>query len=198
MFGIVIPLREPFVSTPRRIIVDEAFYHLYNRGNHREPLFHQPCDYERFLWTLTDAAAEHGVGVAAYCLMPNHYHLLVRQQAGGSLERAMRCFEVSYVKYYNGRYAQVGHLFQGRYQLRLITSNADLVGVSRYIHRNPVELAPLGGYEWSSYRSYLGEASRFCDPEPVLEVFESNYHGSYEMYCKDVKTSGVQGYCVTK
>jgi putative transposase len=173
------------MAYPPRNIIPGAFYHLYNRGNHREAIFHSAEDYERFLWAFTD--------VAAYCLMPNHFHALVRPISGSGLVKMMRSFSVSYSMYYNRSYGQVGHLFQGRYRTRLIRDEADLVNVSRYIHRNPVELAELATYEWSSYRAYLGAATRFCNPNLVLAVFRDFYGGSYDMFCRSVKRSDLTG-----
>jgi REP element-mobilizing transposase RayT len=183
------------MPTPQRVILDGSFYHLYNRGNHKEPIFHEARDYERFLWIFTDAAREHQVDVAALCLMPNHYHALVSQREGGSLERAMRSFCVGYAKYYNRSYGQVGHLFQDRYRARLITSDADLAWVSRYIRRNPVEagISTIEGYEWSSYQAYMGVPSRWCDPIPVLAALQRLGIDNYATYCTDVKNSEVPG-----
>lgn len=180
------------MPTPRREIITDSFYHLYNRGNHRDAIFHRAADYVRFLWMLADAAAECGVDVAAYCLMPNHYHVLVRPREDGALERMMRSFTVSYAMYFNRSYGQVGQLFQGRYQMRTITSQADLVGVSRYIHQNPRAFAAVESYEWSSYRAYLGGLDRFCDPRPVLAVLRELYGVDYETFCRDVKSSEVE------
>jgi putative transposase len=187
------------VGYPRRNIEDGRYYHLYNRGNHREVIFHAAEDYERFLWMLVDAAAEYGVEIGAYCLMPNHYHALVRQRVGGSLVQMMRSFGVSSAKLYNRRYGQVGHLFQERYRTRAVRDEADLIYLSRYIHRNPVELVPrLADYEWSSYRAYLGEATLWCQPAPVLRVFQGQFRGSYASFCEPVKISEMPGYWVTK
>jgi putative transposase len=171
----------------RGMIEDGAFYHLYNRGNRKEAIFHSAHDYERFLWMFCDAAAEYGVGVHAYCLMPNHYHALVRQQNGGSMVAMMRSFGTSFSMYFNRTYGFVGHVFQGRYRTRRIVTDADLLWVSRYIHRNPVGLAAIGEYEWSSYRAYVGEMSRFCDPNPVLSVHRNLYTANYATFCEDVK-----------
>jgi putative transposase len=177
---------------PRNLIVGR-FYHLYNRGNHRDSIFHCASDYERFLWALTDAAAEYDVEVAAYCLMPNHYHVLVRLGIDANLSAMMSSCTISYTKWFNRRYGQVGHLFQGRYRTRAIENDADLMNVSRYIHRNPIELGGLLGYEWSSYRAYLGEPNRWCEPDAVLKVFKALGGYDYEMYCNDVKISEIPG-----
>lgn len=183
------------MSIARGPIEDGAFYHLYNRGNRKEPIFHQSRDYERFLWDFSDAAFEYGVGVHAYCLMPNHYHALIRQAKGGSLIKMMRSFGTSYSMYFNRAYGHVGHVFQGRYQTRKITTDADLVWVSRYIHRNPIGAGRLRAYEWSSYQSYLGEASRFCDPEPVISIFSGlhSIEDSYATFCEDVERTVLTG-----
>jgi putative transposase len=181
------------MTNAKRVIADDAYYHLYNRGNHKEPLFHQTKDYEKFLWLITDAAAEWGVDIHAYCLMPNHYHALVRQRSGGAFVRMMRSFTVSYSMYYNRAYGQVGHLFQGRYRLRAIESDVDLLWVSRYIHQNPLAIARIDRYEWSSYRDYMGGRGRFCKPRPVLETFMQLYGGSYATFCEDVERTKLLG-----
>ena len=181
------------MPTHSRYIQDGTFYHLYNRGNHKEPIFHNAQDYERFLWTFTDAAAEHNVGIHAYCLMPNHYHALVRQRNGGSISTMLRSATVSYVKYYNKSYGQVGHLFQGKYQFRPIRDVIDLAHITRYIHCNPVNLASIDSYEWSSFSAYVGQQSRFCDPKPVLRRIAPHNPEGYATFCRSVKNSDLKG-----
>lgn len=97
--------------------------------------------------------------------------------------------------YFNRAYGQVGHVFQGRYQTRKIVTEADLVWVSRYVHRNPVAIGDMREYEWSSYRAYLGEGNRFCDPEPVLGIFSElhSVEDSYATFCEDVERTVLTG-----
>lgn len=171
---------------------DHEFYHVYNRGNHKDVVYHEAHDYERFMWMLRDAAAEHSLTVAAYCLMPNHFHLLLRQNEGGSVGKCLTSLTLGYVKYYNKRYGAVGHLFQGKYRDRWVQDEADLLNLSRYIHLNPVGLAEIDRYEWSSYRAYLGEPSRFCTPGVVLGAAGIGPHG-YAIFCASRNNSELQG-----
>ncbi len=180
------------MPTPRRNFEDFHFYHIYNRGNHREAVYHDARDYEKFLWMLRDAAAEHSVTVAAYCLMPNHFHLLLRQDGRGSIQKCMTSLALGYVKYYNKHYGQVGHIFQGRYRDRYVRDNADLMNLSRYIHLNPVGIRGIDEYEWSSYRAYLGEPNRFCDPSAVMRLTDIGPH-NYAIFCNSRKNSELPG-----
>ena len=180
------------MPTPARNCTDLGFYHVYNRGNHKDVVYHGTLDYERFLWTLHDAAAEHLVTVAAYCLMPNHFHLLLRQDEGGSIQKCLTSLSLGYVKYYNRRYGVVGHLFQDRYRHRLARDSDDLLNLSRYIHLNPANLTGIDAYEWSSYRAYLGEPSRFCQPISVLEAAELGPH-RYAIFCDSRNNSELPG-----
>ena len=179
------------MSTAKRIFLDNNYYHVYNRGNHKEPIFHAPRDYERFLFTLRDEASERGVNVAAYCLMPNHYHLLLRQAPGGDIGKVMTSLGIGYVKYYNYTYGQVGRLFQDRYRARYVRDGADLLNVSAYIHWNPADLIDPVLYEWSSYSAYLGAVNRFCTAQLVLT--ETNQTpASYAIYCRSRKNPEVK------
>jgi putative transposase len=176
-----------------RAFEDGAYYHLYNRGNNKEAIFHQAADNERFLWLMAEAAGEYDVGIHAYCLMPNHYHALVRQRPGGSMVQMMLSFATAYAMYYNRAYGHVGHVFQGRYQTRLIRNEQDLVEITRYIHLNPANIADYRSYEWSSYRSYAtGQPNIYCSTRPVLQTFRASQLGSYAAFCKPVKGPGLK------
>jgi putative transposase len=190
LFGIL--AAEEFMPSRPRNFADLSYYHIYNRGNHKDSIYHDTRDYERFLWMVHDAAAEHGVTVGAYCLMPNHFHLLVQQQVGGSIQKCLTSLTLQYVKFYNKHYGQVGHLFQGKYGDRLVRDEADLLNLSRYIHWNPLGLGEIDRYEWSSYRAYLGEPSRFCVPALILDATRTSRH-NYAMFCDPRKNSEFQG-----
>jgi putative transposase len=126
------------------------------------------------------------VSVLAYCLMDNHFHLLLKQDGMRSLSGAMRSILTSYAKHTNWKYGLVGHLFQGPFQSRWISTVEHLVYASRYIHRNPDKFADILTYRWSSYRQYTGTSSGLANPEPILEMFESK--ASYTTYVESVLT----------
>ena len=132
-----------------------GFYHIYNRGAHRESIFREEDNYPFVLRKIKRYAKELDLVLIAYCLMPNHYHLLVHQngeQAAGLLPQ--RVFN-SYSKAYNKRYAHSGTLFEGPYKARQIERDDHLLHLCRYIHANPVKHGLVGQPEEWPYANYL-------------------------------------------
>jgi putative transposase len=146
------------MGRPRRISFPGAFFHALNRGNHREPVFLDDQDYRQMLHVLGAACERYRVRIHGYCLMPNHFHLLIQQQ-DLSISLAMRSFETAYATYFNQRYHKSGHVFQGRYRGILCDQKAYLMELIRYIHLNPVRARLVGKpheWPWSSLPAYLG------------------------------------------
>lgn len=150
--------------------VKDAYYHIYNRGSEKRTLFLVASDYEKFLLRLKENAAKMDIKIVAFCLMPNHYHLLLQQGGTISIATMMQAIQISYAKYFNAKYTRVGPLFQGRFKAKLIDSDSYLLEASAYIHRNPIGIlkqkynmdlakAMLHSYPYSSYASY-------CSPTP--------------------------------
>lgn len=175
---------------PKRnmIFIANEHYHFYNRGNNREPTFHKRANYLFFLRKVRDYLLP-ALEIVAYCLMPNHYHLLVRvnvfkaseiletSEVSEAVSNAMRVFSISYTKAMNNRYDRVGSLFQGAFQAKHIQTDNYLLHLSRYIHMNPVE-ANLANHpedwEFSSYREYIGiREGTLPKPEIILSLFSS-------------------------
>jgi REP element-mobilizing transposase RayT len=130
-----------------------------NRGRGYQRIFHTPPYYHAFLTTLADAHERFGVVIHGYCLMGNHYHLLL-QTPHGNLGRAMRHINGVYTQRYNRLKQTDGPLFRGRYKAILVDEDNYLLQLSRYIHRNPVEtktplVKSLDTYPWSSYPAYI-------------------------------------------
>src|SRR5262249_3993822 len=123
----------------------------------------------------------HGVSLLAYCLMPNHVHLLL-EPLEGSLDRFMQGVQQSYTQYFNRAYGEVGHLFQGRYKASPCREDRHLLAVLRYIHQNPVRahlVARVDQYRFSSHPAYLaGRGSSGVDPRPLLRILggQDAYH----------------------
>jgi REP element-mobilizing transposase RayT len=146
---------------PLRIEYENAYYHVMNRGKGRSQLFHGADYYTTFLKGLEEAHRRFGLEVHSYCLMGNHYHLLVCTPRG-NLSRAMRHVNGLYTQRYNRMRQTDGPLFRGRYKAILIDASSYLLQVSRYIHRNPIEtekalVSKLEQYGWSSYPAYLNQ-----------------------------------------
>ena len=155
------------MARPVRIEFKDAVYHVMARGNERRPIFLDDRDRTRFLETLAEAVEQFGVVVHAYCLMPNHYHLVV-QTPRGNLSRALGWLQTTYTIRFNRRYRRSGHLFQGRFKAQLVDAEEYGRWLVQYVHLNPVrplkrdELIPkerrreLDRYAWSSHRAYAG------------------------------------------
>src|SRR5436190_12768542 len=150
-----------------RVEYPGAIYHLMNRGDRREPIFRDDEDRERFLATLGEGCLKTGSQVHAYCLMPNHFHLVVETPAA-NLVAGMKWFLGVYTSRFNRRHKLFGHLFSGRYKSLIVDGSGEgyLKRVCDYVHLNPVRAGLLAAdqrletYRWSSYQSYLQAPSR--------------------------------------
>lgn len=164
-------------------------YHIYNRGVEKREIFLDEQDYKVFLGYMKfylekpvlQGLALQGAGgktvspskvlknyhdqieLLAYCLMPNHFHFLIKQSTDRGIAEFMQSLVLKYVMYFNKKYKRVGGLFQGRYKTVLIDNEDQFVYISKYIHRNPIDILPAGPgpaglaeYEYSSYGNYLG------------------------------------------
>ncbi|PSB23791.1 REP-associated tyrosine transposase [Stenomitos frigidus] len=158
---------------PRRALTfqPDRYYHLYNRGNDRQPIFFERENYLHVLRLVRRHLIEETLDVLAYCLMPNHYHLLVRCRSG-AVSDAMQRLAVAYTKAMNRRYNRVGSLFQGQFQAVEVDSDEYLYHLTRYIHLNPVKAGLVThpkDWEFSSYLEYAGLRSGTL---PRLDVLQ--------------------------
>lgn len=138
-----------------RAIADNCFYHLINRGNCRQKVFHKEGDYDAFLDVLLGARQKYSVKVLAWCLMPNHFHLLVQPEEAVQLNKWMQWVITTHVRRYHKHYGTSGHLWQGRYKSFIVQGDEHLVTVVRYIEGNPVRamLSPAAAqWPWSSHQ----------------------------------------------
>ena len=153
------------------------YYHLYNRGVNRQPIYFNDGNWGFFIKRLHHYCRSELIDIVAYCLMPNHYHLLVHLRCDELSAKIMQPFTVSYVKAVNRQQKRVGPLFQGPFEAKLVDKDEYLLHLSRYIHVNPV-LAGLVAHpaRWvfSSYRDYVGlRYGTFPMPGVVLSQFSS-------------------------
>jgi putative transposase len=149
---------------PRKLRVQYpgAIYHVMNRGDRREPIFEDNQDRRRFLETLGQTCEKTGWQVHAFCLMSNHFHLVV-ETPQPNLVAGMKWFLGTYTSRYNRRHQEFGHLFSGRYKALIVDGSGSgyLKAVCDYVHLNPVRAGllgptqPLEHYRWSSYGEYL-------------------------------------------
>jgi REP element-mobilizing transposase RayT len=134
-----------------------------NRGRHQEALYCDNKDYTVFIDLLQEAGAIWKIKIAAYCLMTNHYHLLM-QTPQANLDRCMRHINGIYTQRFNRRYKTDGQLFRGRYKAILVDAENYLLELVRYIHRNPVGAGIVRRpeeYRWSSHQGYLSESDNW-------------------------------------
>jgi len=151
------------MARPLRIEYPGAWYHVMNRGRKSEKVFHERGDYATFVEILEESSKMWNVRVAAYCLMTNHYHILV-QTPDGNIARSMRHINGVYTQRFNRAHSCNGQLFRGRYKSILVDGDSYLLQLVRYIHRNPVKSGIAGkpdDYMWSSHRGYLSVAKKW-------------------------------------
>lgn len=187
---------------------NNEYYHIFNRGVARMPVFNISRDYVRFLETVQfyeyssqNLRYSHRnqkkiskliseikvVEIISYCLMPNHFHLLLRQIEDNGINQFMRKLTNSFVKYFNIKNDRVGPLFQGNFKAVRIETIEQLIHVSRYIHLNPVVsnlVIKPEDYKWSSYKEFLGlSSSDLCSKGIIFEQFGKKL--TYQKFVED-------------
>ncbi len=144
---------------PQRIEYPGAWYHVMNRGAGRRVIFRTNAQRQGFLEQLGEVSEIYGIAAHAYCLMGNHYHLLIHTPRG-NLSAAMRHLNSVYTQRFNRSIGTEGPLFRGRYKAGVVAGDAYLAQLSRYIHLNPAAAGVnprADQYRWSSYGAYLGK-----------------------------------------
>jgi putative transposase len=145
------------MARPIRINFEGAYYHVINRGRGRMTIFRDQRDHREFLRLLGECCDQYQVHIVAYCLMSNHYHLLVCTPHA-NLPQFMRQLNGVYTQIFNRRYRLDGSLFRGRYKAIVVQEEFYLMRVVRYIHLNPKKagiVKELEDYSWSSHRIYM-------------------------------------------
>jgi len=163
------------MARPLRIEFEDAFYHVMARGNARQDIFLNDADRVKFIDNLGRVAKRFDWVVWAWCLMDNHYHLLI-QTRQPTLSKGMREVNGVYTQAFNRRHGRVGHVLQGRYKAILIDQDSYLLELSRYVVLNPVRagLVQLASESsWSSYRAVMGKASApdWLPVDDILSMF---------------------------
>ncbi len=179
------------MTRPLRIQYPNAWYHVMNRGRSRTKIFNTPEDYLAFIELLREASSLWKVKISAYCLMSNHYHLLI-QTPGANLSRCMRHINGLYTQYFNRTYKSDGPLFRGRYKSIIVEQDRYLLELIRYIHRNPLRAGltkRLEDYRWTSHKAYISESNQWnwLHKEFVLSMLEENKNRQKQAYLEFMK-----------
>ena len=223
-------------------LVNEQIYHIYNRGVEKRSIFLEDNDYFRFIHNLFEFNDEmpaqniyyrnlYEVGprkvrksrenherkllieILAFCLMPNHFHLLVKQKVDNGISKFVQKLSTGYSMYFNQKYKRVGPLFQGKFKAVLVDEENHFIHLPFYIHLNPLDLiAPewrnreiedyqkalkfLKFYRWSSYLDYIGEKNfpSVTQRDFLLDFFgdSQNYKVQTEQWLKDIDLSAIE------
>jgi putative transposase len=213
----------PIRQTP---IITGEYYHIYNRGINKQPTFTIERDYVRakstldyyrhagrrpkFSYFLGKSESERNnilkaisyenqeITIIAYCLMPNHFHLLLKQNTDSGISTYLANFQNSYTKYFNAKHKRTGALFDRQFKAVLIESENQLLHVTRYIHLNPyssrlVKFNEIQSYPYSSLPEYLTGHYHLSDPNSVLNITPSRYrnfvldHADYQQQLEALK-----------
>ena len=137
-----------------RLLIRNACYHIYIRGNQKQIVFKERSDFEFYLSQLKRYKRKHSFLLYGYCLMPNHIHLVGEPTAPERLSKFMQCLQRSYTAYHNKKYNKVGHLWQDRFKTKVIAKDQYLIDCVAYVEQNPIRanLAKnIREYEFSSY-----------------------------------------------
>jgi putative transposase len=164
------------MSRPLRISYPGAFYHITSRGNEQKAVFKSKRDRDKFLEYLKSANQRYDAVIHSYCLMDNHYHILL-ETVSGNLSKIMAHINGAYTNYFNAKRERSGHLFQGRYKAILVEADEYAKELSRYIHLNPVRAKIVEfpeEYEWTSYGCFIGKKKA---PEWLKISFILGYFG---------------------
>jgi len=178
------------MSRPIRIEFHDALYHVTARGDRREDIFEDDQDRQMFLATLEQVITQFNWICHAWCLMDNHYHLLI-QTPDGNLSKGMRQLNGVYTQTNNRRHKRVGHLFQGRFKGILVDSDTYLLELTRYVVLNPVRAGMVknpADWAWSSYRASVGlePAAPWLAVEGLLAQFAKRRSLAQQRYAQFV------------
>lgn len=185
-----------------------GYYHVYNRGVDKGLIFRDDKDYKTFLSFLKIYLTLQGeslkvspsrklknyegeIELLCYCLMPNHFHLLLKQRSEHGMDHFLRSLLTKYVRYFNSHYKRIGPLFQGPYKAVRIENEYQFIYISKYIHRNPFSLPPyeesprrLQKYSYFSYNNYLRNFYQsWVKPDEILSYFSNKFGNlSYDAF----------------
>lgn len=200
-----------------KIYISDGIYHIYNRGVDKRKIFLDDEDYKVFLRLLKDSLSPQQnpkkspiyfslqgstlqvkrlpknfnskVLLLGYCLMPNHFHLLIKQKDKIDMKEFMRSIITRYSMYFNKKYDRVGSLFQSIYKAVLVMDESYLLHLSRYIHRNPLKINKELSYSYSSYLEYLKRRNTsWIDTNNILSIFKNEIKNDISLLRRDFES----------
>jgi putative transposase len=163
------------MARPYRLQGEGYLYHITSRGDDRKRVYVSQYDYEKFLEYLLKAKEKYNFFIYAYCLMSNHYHLLIETKLP-NLSRIMQYINTSYSIYYNKKRNRSGHVFQGRYKSIIVEGDSYFLELTRYIHLNPVRAGiskKPEEYKWSSFNEYItNKRKTIIDKKEIMKYYK--------------------------
>ncbi len=188
-------LERSSVARKKREWYPGAIYHVMSRGNRHQKIFADITDFEFFLMLLGDVRKRYPFDLHSYCLMTNHFHMLLETKDHEIWLIMKRLIQV-YTGYYNSKYGTDGHLFQGRYHSYLVMDDAYFLQTSRYIHLNPVKARMVEhpeDYKWSSYQGLIGMEDRpLVTLDRVWGYFKAPKNVAYRLFVEENSASTEQ------
>jgi len=145
------------IKMPRgqRLLIPNACYHIIQRGNQKQDIFFEDSDFKKYLHIMLHYKRKYNFKLYAYCLMPNHTHLIIEVKEVDNLAKIMQGVSLTYALWFNKKYSKVGHLWQGRFKNMVIQKDKYLIDCLNYVEYNPIRanmvLSPLD-YMWSSWK----------------------------------------------
>ncbi len=179
------------MTRQKRVWIPNCYYHIVCRGNRRDPLFRNASDFQAFLHILHQLHEKYPFEMASYCLMNNHYHLQMRSREF-PLSKVMSLMNKRYANYYNTKYRLTGHVYEKHYYDKIIEDKEGMLGISRYIHLNPVEAKMTRKpehYPWSSFYLFKYPNTlppKFMNMDSLLDYYEGAVEQRREKYCKSL------------
>jgi putative transposase len=165
------------VSRTDAEFVQGKYYHIYNRGCDRQAIFKEERNYEFLLRIMADVLESNRIAMIAYCLMPNHYHFVIRQETERPLSVDMQQIFNRYVKAFNELYHRSGTLFEERFKAKVVEDEEYLIHLCRYVHRNPLEaglVSSLDDWGFSDYLEWIGKRKRGFSSEINWNAYVSS------------------------
>lgn len=156
-----------------RGLADNCIYHVLNRGNNKQQVFCKDRDYEAFLYLMRKAKQLYPVRIFAYCLMPNHFHMIIMPSLASHLSKWMQWLMTSHVRRYNKHYDAAGHVWQGRFKSFIIQNSDYLITAMRYVETNPVRanlVKQAKDWPWSSHSEITGKQKERLIDKPLIEM----------------------------
>lgn len=181
-----------------RVLEENAIYHVYNRGVDKKIIFIEDNDFIKFMSLLNETYHARNFFIYSYCLMHNHYHLMIEANNKG-LSEVMQKVNWRYATYFNKKYKRTGVLFESRFKSILVQKNIYALTLAKYIHLNPIEAGlskDLSEWTWSSYKIFTSDAPQpiFFNKDFILDYFQKNkqenfidfHHNNDEFYYIDL------------